>query len=210
MDLKFLLQENSGNGRTPHLGGSGEHRFSGLPDGEVSFELTSAVDTVLQGKELESPRFSSLRRLTDAGRTAAALPLPVNAGTRVAFIANIGSVLTYSDPPPDGIDGTVVTVRTGSGNATAQDGRVFVLWDDVKLRGIMAEHLRRAKVTSRQAQNVRMVVSNLGDLSSFFASGGRQDELVHKATKDLWAFKKDGDQYVIERLFDDTGKPLKV
>ena len=39
---------------------------------------------------------------------------------------------------------------------------------------------------------------------------GRVEELVHKATKDLWSFKKDGDNYVIERLFDESGNPLKV
>jgi len=49
-------------------------------------------------------------------------------------------------------------------------------------------------------------------VSAFFtpASSGNNDELVHKATKDLWSFHQDGDNYVIERLFDETGEPLKV
>jgi len=39
---------------------------------------------------------------------------------------------------------------------------------------------------------------------------GSRDELVHKATKDLWSFREDGGQFVIERLFNDSGDPLKV
>jgi hypothetical protein len=75
----------------------------------------------------------------------------------------------------------------------------------------MAEHLRLAGVTSKRGSAVRMVVADLGDISSFFttASSG-QDELVHKATRDLWSFRNDGGQFVIERLFDDSGRPLKV
>jgi len=53
------------------------------------------------------------------------------------------------------------------------------------------------------------VVSDLGDLSMFFNSTSRVDELVHKATKDLWAVKQTGGQYVIQRLFNDNGEPLR-
>jgi len=126
-------------------------------------------------------------------------------------VSNLGAVLTYDDPPADGLEGTVVTVKTGGGVTTHLDNRLFVLFDDGKFRGIQAEHLRLAG-TSKRASNVRMVVSDLGDLSSFFvqAASGADDELVHRATKDLWALKQDGDNFVIERLFDETGNPLKV
>jgi hypothetical protein len=51
----------------------------------------------------------------------------------------------------------------------------------------------------------------LGDLTQFFSSSRTaSDTLIHKATKDLWSLKKDGSDYVIERLFDDSGSPLKV
>ena len=177
----------------------------------------TSIDHILQGEQAEirgrslmGPDNSVMQSLTDKGREAQALPLPVDAGARVAFIANLGSVLTYDDIPGDGMEGTVITVKTGAGKATAQDGRVFVIWDDGKFRSIMAEHLRRAKGSRRMARNVRMVVADFMDLTAFFSPSGSADELVHKATKDLWAVRDNGAGYVIERLFDGSGKPLKV
>lgn len=179
----------------------------------MAFVGSTAIDEYLGegSRKLEGTHYTSVRNLTDVIREAHALPLPVEAGTRVRFMSNIGSVLSYDDIPGPKVEGTVVTVRTGTGNATALDERVFVLWDDGKFRPIMAEHLRPAGVTSKRGSTVRMVVADLGDISSFFsaASGGR-DELVHKATKDLWSFRQEGEQYVIERLFNETGAPLKV
>ena len=35
------------------------------------------------------------------------------------------------------------------------------------------------------------------------------ETLVHKSNRDLWALKKDGEKFFIERLFDDNGNPLK-
>lgn len=35
------------------------------------------------------------------------------------------------------------------------------------------------------------------------------ETLVHKSDRDLWAIKKEGDSFFIERLFDDNGQPLK-
>ena len=175
-----------------------------------AFVVESAIDQHLRGKTLDGHQNRSMQDLTDKYRAANALRLPVDAGTRVSFIANLGSVLSYSDIPGDGMEGTVVTVKTGAGHTTSLDERVFVQWDDGKFRPILAEHLRPAKSSAKQAANVRMVVSDLGDLSGFFMAGAREDELIHKSTQDLWAFKQDGEQYVIERLFDDTGTPLKV
>lgn len=177
-----------------------------------AFVGASSIDDFLgDGRKLEGKQFSSMRNLTQAAREANALPLPVDAGTRVKFVANIGSVLTYDDIPGPNVEGTVVTVKTGSGNTTAMDERVFVIWDDGNFRPILAEHLRQAGVTSKRSHSVRMVVSDLGDISSFFAAAsGGGDELVHRATKDLWSFRKDGEQFVIERLFNDNGQPLKV
>lgn len=174
-----------------------------------AFTVDSAIDTVLQERTLEGPRSKSVRSLTDKEKVASTLPLPQESGTRVRFVANLGSVLTYEDPPPGKMEGTIITVKTAEGNINHREGRVFVLWDDGVFRPILAEHLRRAPRKTRVANVVRMA-GGLGDLSGLFASTSRDDELVHRATKDLWAFRQDGDQYVIERLFDDTGKPLKV
>ena len=179
-----------------------------------AFVGASSLDSFLseRGRSLEGSQFKSVRGLTQMEREANALPLPVEAGTRVRFVANLGSVLTYDDVPHPRIEGTVVTVKTGAGKTTSLDERVFVLWDDGKFRPILAEHLRQAGVTSKKSHSVRMVVSDLGDISSFFTAhnAGSGDELIHRATKDLWSFRKDGDQFVIERLFKDNGEPLKV
>lgn len=171
-----------------------------------AYSVTGSIDNYLQNS---SESHSAVRQLTDSYKKANALPLPQVAGTRVRFIANLGSVLSYEDIPNAGVDGTIITVKTANGPMTAMDERVFVLWDDGKFRPIMAEHLRLAHKT-KQAMSVRMVVADLGDISALFASSRAEDELIHKATKDLWSFKKDGESYVLERLFDNTGKPLKV
>ncbi len=176
-----------------------------------AFTRRTALDRHLEGRELGDKHTTSMRDLTDAGRQANAIPLPQPAGVRVRFAMNIGAVLTYDDIPTNGMEGTIVTVRTGSGDATHMDENVFVLWDDGKLRAIRAEHLRLAPSSSKQASAVRMRVADLNDISfSFSMVAGREDELVHKATKDLWAFHKDGDEYVIERLFNETGETWKV
>lgn len=158
----------------------------------------------------------SLQDLTDAGRAKNALRLPVKAGTRVRFDGNLGALLTHDDPPVDRLKGTVVVVRTASGDTTSHDGLVFVDWDDGVFRPIHHEYLR--KVKSRKGKKGRVKrhsvrVASLGDLDGFLCLGSATDDegdLVHKATNDLWSFRRDGDDYVIERLFDENGQPLKV
>jgi len=131
-------------------------------------------------------------------------------GIRVSFdTENLEALLTYSDVPDPGTLGTVVTVRTGNGDTTIDNDRVFVLWDDGKFRAIQADHLT-IESARKTANAVRMVVADLGDLSAFFVSGSSGEDLVHKATKDLWSLRKDGDNYVVERLFSEDGEPLKV
>ena len=171
---------------------------------------SEGVDSFFQGREIGGGFYNSMQGLTDKGKSASALPLGQVAGTRVRFIANLGSVLSYDNVPDPKIAGTVVTVKTADGPKTDLDGRVFVAWDDGVFRPILAQHLRLAGPSNKKSSMVRMVVGNLGDISSLFVTASRDDELVHRATKDLWAVKKDGGNFVIERLFDDTGKPLKV
>lgn len=176
-------------------------------DMSEAYVVESAIDTHLKGRKLTDD--GPMRALTDAGRSKAGLQLPVRAGTRVSFIANLGSVLTYADCPEPDMAGTVVTLRTAEGHATGDERRAFVLFDDDRLRAIEAEHLRL--VPGKVAKGFQRVCSGLGDLTGFFSvNANRSDELVHKATKDLWSFKRDGDQYVIARLFNDEGRPLKV
>jgi hypothetical protein len=149
----------------------------------------------------------SIRNLTDKLRAANALPLPIAAGTRVSFVDNLGAVLSYPDPPVGGSEGTVVTVRCASGDMTHLDSLVFVKWDSGAFLPVHHEHLRRASDV-RVASTYSLRVAAIGDLTDFMKTAG--EDLVHKATKDLWAMKRVGDEYVIERLFDETGAPLKV
>lgn len=170
-----------------------------------------SMDAHLQGRSLEGDYFNQVQKLTESGRKQAALALPVDAGTRVAFIVNTGSLLTYPNPPADGLQGTVIKVRTATGDATYQDNRVFVLWDDGVCRAIHHEHLKRAVKSQKRSSAVRMVFGSLGDISYFFASSEKGgDELIHKATRDLWSLSKQEEGYVLERLFAEDGNPLKV
>lgn len=36
-----------------------------------------------------------------------------------------------------------------------------------------------------------------------------KDTLIHKSDRDLWALRKEGEAFFIERLFDDAGLPIK-
>jgi len=166
----------------------------------------SPLDDYLSSKQL-----SELMVLTDKGREAAALPeYALEAGTRVAFITNIGSVLSYQDPPAPHTEGTIVMTRTADGDATHQGDMVFVKWDDGRFMASHREHLRRAPSNTKRASSFVKRVSSLGDLTDFLSSSNG-DDLIHKATQDLWSMEKDeSGELVISRLFSETGEPLKV
>jgi len=134
------------------------------------------------------------------------------AGTRVAFADTLEAILTYPDFPSPGIgstkaEGSIIAVRTSSGDTTSRGGRVYVQWDDGKVRAVAHEHLRPASGRLRMANSFRRKVAGLGDLTDFLRSS--ETDLVHKSTKDLWSLRKEGEQYVIERMFDASGDPLK-
>lgn len=169
----------------------------------------SSLDSYLQGVEAENLS-KGMRVLTDRGREAAALPLPANPGLRVSFLTNIGSVMSYPDPPTGGHEGTVVMVRTAEGDQTSMGDMVFVKWDDGKFMAMHREHLRGAKSNKKRASSFVRKALSLGDLTGFMHTQSNDDDLVHKATDDLWSFSKGDDGYVISRLFDETGDPLKA
>lgn len=184
-----------------------------MSDYDISdlFSAPSVIDQVLDPKAARMARKATrMRDLTDQGRKLNAFPMDqAVAGTRVAFKANIGSVLTYDRIPGEGVEGTIVTVRTADGDASVWEGRVMVAWDDGLFLPVQPEHLRAGSTKKRQANNFRMVLADFNNLASMFDT--RQgDDLIHKATKDLWSFRQEGGNFVIERLFDEGGKPLKV
>jgi len=182
--------------------------YGGLLLGE---KTASSLDAYLQDRSSRGIG-EDLRGLTDRGRAAAALPTPVPVGVRVSFITNLGSVMAYADPPPSEAQGTVVMVRTAEGDQTGMGEMVFVKFDAGHFMAVHAEHLRRASPNRKVASGFVRRVANLGDLTGFLRWGAEDDnELVHHATKDLWSFDttSEGD-FVISRLFDDTGEPLKI
>lgn len=166
--------------------------------------VNEAIDNHLSERKIADKRTTSLQALTDKGREAASIPLPVAEGTRVSFIANIGSVLTYANPPVEGAMGTVVGVHTSLGHKTSHEDMVFIRWDgEAEVVSVDKRHLRIDQ----------MRVASLGDLSDFFVViGGASDksgELIHKSTDDMWAFTQDGDSWVINRLFEESDDPIK-
>jgi len=177
-----------------------------------AYVVESAIDQVLQGREMGGPATTSMQDLTDKGRAANALRPPFDAGRRVSFVANVGSVLTYDRIPDEGVEGTIIKVKSGGEKKTSEGELVFVHWDDGAFRPIYAEHLRPGSSNRRMASNVAIRVASLDMVGQFFAQhrSAGSDELVHKATKDLWSFRKEDKGYVIERLFDYRGEPLKV
>lgn len=169
---------------------------------------TGAIDHVLQGRSIEGSEPSALQNLTQAAREANALVLPVEAGTRVAFKHNLGSVLRYEHLPEE--LGTVITVRGASGDVTVHEGMVMVAWDDGFFLPVHPEHLRRVADNKKKASAVRrsfIEFSQMSDLFEQAKTGG--SDLVHKATRDLWSFREEKGSYVLERLFNGDGDPLK-
>lgn len=71
--------------------------------------------------------------------------------------------------------------------------------------GLDAMLQREAHILSPFA---RKKVASMRDLRPFIRLSA--ETLIHRSERDLWALKKEADgQYFIERLFDDTGEPLK-
>ena len=73
--------------------------------------------------------------------------------------------------------------------------------------GLDALFQREAQILSPHAKG-RTKVASLRDLSPFIRLAS--DTLIHRSNRDLWSLRKEADgTFFIERLFDDTGKPLK-
>ena len=177
-------------------------------EAELGADMGGSIDSYLSGRPLEGSAFSSVQALTDSDQAKHALRLPVSAGTRVQFAGTLGSILSYQNPPDPGALGTVVSARTATGSVTDHEGMVFVQWDgQPSFEGIHAAHLRLAEVISAKKATRRIRAGSLGDLTDFLKVA--EDTLIHKSTHDLWSFHKDGNDFVIERLFDSNGKPIK-
>jgi hypothetical protein len=145
--------------------------------------------------------------LTERGREEKSPRGDVPPGTRVAFVANLGSVLTYKQPPSDQEQGTVILVRTAMGDLTGHptDQTLYVRWDSGRMLPVRREHLRALQATKKVAGIIRTA----GDMNSFLRVAGSED-LIHKATEDLWTVMEKDGEFMIARLFQEDGTPLKA
>lgn len=176
------------------------------PADDVDLDLTNTWMTPSSIWDREVERLSSgpMLNLT-ARKSRGVLPSNISSGTRVAFKQTLSGVLQYPNIPQG--EGTVILVRVGNTDSTSHRGRVMVSWDDGFFQPMLREHLRLAP-SQRQASQLRQYCS-MEDLQGSFTKARNASDLVHKATKDLWTFRKEDTGYVIERLFDASGGPLK-
>jgi hypothetical protein len=165
----------------------------------------SSLDTFLGGHALGGGNTTSVRALFASEED---LVFPLEAGTRVSFVGGPQALLSYSNAPMPGSEATVVMVRKGSVDGTGHGGKVFTLWEDGLFRAISQDHLCRAAF-SKKASSFSRRVGTLGDLGGFVQADDSGD-LVHRATKDLWSLSQDGEGFLLQRLFNETGDPLKV
>jgi len=171
----------------------------------------SDMDSFLQGKPLGGDYFTSMTDLAYGESPEVEETWPPTAGARVAFANedNLEALISYKNPPI-GEKGTVVKVRSANVEGTHYNDRVFVKFDSGRFMPVHRAHLSSAKSNAKKANNVRMVVQAGMDLTSLFSSTDSGNDLIHKATKDIWSMKQDGESFIIERLFDVNGDPLKI
>ena len=60
--------------------------------------------------------------------------------------------------------------------------------------------------TAATAKAPRIRVASLGQLNEFTRVAS--DQLIHKSTNDLWSIRKEGEEFYIERQFDNSS-PVK-
>jgi hypothetical protein len=151
----------------------------------------------------------SVQHITEHGRKKT--KTTYSSGSRVTYRGNAGDLVPYVSDLRMGQTGTVVTVLSKEGNhITERDGRVFVKWDTGSFIPVNAHHLKRSRNRIASTFQIRSasIDAFLGD---FMRVANRENELVHKATHDLWALSDSGDgQFVVSRLFTEDGEPVKV
>lgn len=167
-----------------------------------TFQKTSSMDAVLETR---------ISDLTDRGRKNKREALNFEDGMRVVAHTNNGAVIP-GQLPSSGTKGTVVSVKTATGDVTSLDGEVFVKFDGRnKIDRIPANFLRVASMKVANINDHFIVLSGPNLSASFMNHVGGESTLVHKATQDLWSMKvSDDGSFDVERLFDGNGDPLKI
>lgn len=77
-----------------------------------------------------------------------------------------------------------------------------------KIEGEVKEMATMQKELKSLEKKASFRVANLGDLTDFLKKA--EGKLIHTSTNDLWSYAKDADgNFLVSRLFDDAGEPLK-
>lgn len=98
-----------------------------------------------------------------------------------------------------------------SGDARlAQKSEDDPCWEDYEMVGTKKnEKGKNVPNCVPEKKAFRLRAASLGDLTSFLKVA--EGTLIHKSTKDLWSFTKDADgNFLVSRLFDNNGEPLKI
>jgi len=188
--------------------------WTNLATGHTNTVLAGSMDAHLSGKTIDES-FGTVRTLV--GKTAAALPQPGDVFQVTSHYLDIVGMGQYSQSVnilffvhPDGSasvmeHGKPMTHK--GGQLTPKE--VESLFRRGGSRGLgLNTSLSDPKIVRRSRQASVMRVASLGDLTQFLKRA--DGKLVHKSTNDLWSYSKDADgNFLVERLFDDSGEPLK-
>lgn len=128
----------------------------------------------------------------------------LSVGTRVKLSSSIESMLMYPNIGGD-VFGTIVRPkRDPSSQRTA-----FVKWDNGDIFEMENRYL------SRVGEGINGNYIKLGGklsnstMSDFVKSTKTDGGVIHLSTNDLWGVRKQGSEFVLERMFDNNGFPIK-
>lgn len=91
--------------------------------------------------------------------------------------------------------------------STKSTGMDYFLSDTIDADEILFDDRTASEAASLPS---RMRVASVSDLKGFVRVANT-DTLVRKSEQDLWSIAEDDDgEFIIERLYDEIGEPLKV
>jgi len=155
-----------------------------LASGNTRTVLAGSMDAHLSGKSIDDI-FSSRAAFVEGVLRSSFLPDEVLDGTNLFLTAEKGKYIVHTR-----------FQKWFASKYLAKAERVF----EEMLLGKLPRH------HSKMASAIR--VASLGDLTQFLKRA--DGKLIHKSTNDLWSYSKDADgNFLVERLFDDEGEPLK-
>lgn len=178
-----------------------------IDEGRMFLSSAGEIERFLSDR---APSHTAVRSLlSPRGVQGLDLTKPVRAGMRVAFVESTRSLLVYPFAPGAGVAGTVVRVRTSSGDSTVHGGMVHVRWDNGTFQSVYLQDVAPApRQLSAGKWRVTARCPDKATLLGHFRVASNGD-LIHKSSQDLWSLREAGGGFVIERLFDLSGNPLK-